>query len=99
MLRRAILLRQRPLDLFIVAFFVINLFFITYIVDIEQIIIADPYHFTYPLWPPAPGLVEDDDLDRQPRLRAVLRRRHLRLGMAGCASLQIFVHQGRANAI
>jgi len=33
-------------------FFVINILFITYIVDIEQIIIPDPSHFTYPLWPP-----------------------------------------------
>ncbi len=56
MLRRAIPLRERPFDLLIIAFFVINLLFITYIVDIEQIIIADPYHFAYPLWPPAPAV-------------------------------------------
>ena len=56
MLRRAILLRERPFDLVILAFFVINLLFITYIVDIEQLIIADPYHFSYPLWPPAPAV-------------------------------------------
>jgi hypothetical protein len=56
MLRRPIPLRQRPIDLFIVAFFVINLLLITYIVDIEQLIIADPYHFSYPLWPPAPAV-------------------------------------------
>ena len=46
MLRRAIPLRERPFDLVIVAFFVINLLFITYVVDIEQLIIADPYHFS-----------------------------------------------------
>jgi hypothetical protein len=45
-------IRKRPLDLIFVAFFVINLGFITYIVDVEQIVIADPAHFTYPLWPP-----------------------------------------------
>ena len=56
MSRRAIPLRERPFDLLIIAFFVINLLFITYIVDIEQLIIADPYHFAYPLWPPAPAV-------------------------------------------
>ncbi|HEX5158560.1 MAG TPA: hypothetical protein VFW17_15210 [Ktedonobacterales bacterium] len=39
MSRRAISLRERPFDLLIIAFFVINLLFITYIVDDE--------------WPPA----------------------------------------------
>jgi len=43
----------KRLDPFFVAFFVLNLGFITYIVDVEQIIIADPAHFSYPLWPPA----------------------------------------------
>jgi hypothetical protein len=52
--QRVIPLRQRPGDLAILAFFLVNILFITYIVDIEQLIIADPYHFTYPVWPPAP---------------------------------------------
>ncbi len=47
-------LRRRKLDIFFVLFFLVNLTFITYIVDIEQNIIPDPYHFTYPAWPPAP---------------------------------------------
>jgi hypothetical protein len=47
-------LARRRCDLLFVAFFLVNLCFITYIVDIEQLIIADPAHFTYPLWPPAP---------------------------------------------
>lgn len=47
-------LSRRRLDLFFVAFFLLNLLFITYIVDIEQIIIPDPSHFQYPIWPPAP---------------------------------------------
>jgi len=47
-------LQQRQRDWFFIAFFLTNLFFITYIVDIEQLIIPDPYHFTQPLWPPAP---------------------------------------------
>jgi hypothetical protein len=43
---------RRPLDLLIVIFFLINLFFITYVVDLEQLVIADPTNFTYPAWPP-----------------------------------------------
>jgi hypothetical protein len=46
-------LRQRPVDIALIVFFCINLFFITYIVDLEQLVIADPFHFTYPVWPPA----------------------------------------------
>lgn len=44
--------RFRRLDLAIVAFFAINLLFITYVVDLEQLVIADPHHFSYPIWPP-----------------------------------------------
>ena len=47
-------LRERKIDVVFLAFFVVNLLFITYIVDLEQIVIADPAHFTYPVWPPAP---------------------------------------------
>lgn len=47
-------LSERPWDYGFLAFFVINLFFITYIVDLEQLVIANPYHFAYPIWPPAP---------------------------------------------
>jgi hypothetical protein len=47
-------LSRRRLDLLFVGFFLLNLLFITYIVDIEQIIIPDPSHFQYPIWPPAP---------------------------------------------
>jgi hypothetical protein len=46
-------LSKRPLDIAIIVFYVINLFFITYIVDLEQLVIADPANFTYPVWPPA----------------------------------------------
>jgi hypothetical protein len=45
-------LHKRPLDLALVAFFIVNLGFITYIVDLEQLVIADPARFDYPLWPP-----------------------------------------------
>jgi hypothetical protein len=48
----AIPLSQRRWDLLFIGFFCINLGFITYIVDLEQLVIADPNHFTYPIWPP-----------------------------------------------
>lgn len=44
---------QRRVDWIFVGFFMLNLFFITYIVDLEQLIIPDPSHFQQPLWPPA----------------------------------------------
>ena len=43
---------QRRVDWIFVGFFLINFFFITYIVDIEQIVIPDPANFEQPLWPP-----------------------------------------------
>ncbi len=45
---------QRRVDWIFVGFFLINFFFITYIVDIEQLVIPDPNRFRQPLWPPAP---------------------------------------------
>ena len=48
----ALPLRARKLDVAIVAFFLINLCFITYVVDLEQLVIANPYHYKQPLWPP-----------------------------------------------
>lgn len=50
--RAVIPLKKRPIDWIILIFFVINLGFITYIVDIEQLVIADRAHFDYPAWPP-----------------------------------------------
>jgi hypothetical protein len=46
-------LSKRPIDVALIIFFVINLFFITYIIDLEQLVIANPDHFRYPIWPPA----------------------------------------------
>ena len=43
---------QRRVDWIFVGFFLVNFFFITYIVDIEQIIIPDPHNFEQPIWPP-----------------------------------------------
>lgn len=45
---------QRRIDIVIVAFFLINLLFVSYCIDTEQLVIANPAHFTYPLWPPRP---------------------------------------------
>jgi EXPERA (EXPanded EBP superfamily) len=49
----ALPLSKRPLDIALIIFFIINLFFITYIIDLEQLVIADADHFTYPPWPPS----------------------------------------------
>src|SRR5690242_20645816 len=51
--RTVIPFRQRKLDWLFVFFFVINLGFITYVVDIEQLIIPDPSSYQQPAWPPA----------------------------------------------
>lgn len=56
MKRETIPLARRPIDIAIVAFFLVNILFITYVVDLEQLVIADPARFTYPLWPPAPAV-------------------------------------------
>jgi hypothetical protein len=47
-------LSQRRVDIVIVAFFLINLLFVSYFIDTEQLVIANPAHFTYPIWPPRP---------------------------------------------
>ncbi|MGE5601796.1 MAG: EXPERA domain-containing protein [Nitrososphaerales archaeon] len=54
--RRPIPLSQRRGDIAILAFFLVNILFITYVVDIEQLIIPDPAHFNYPTWPPPPAV-------------------------------------------
>jgi len=50
--RQTIPLRERPIDWILLAFFAVNLGFITYVVDLEQLVIADVTRFEYPLWPP-----------------------------------------------
>jgi hypothetical protein len=50
--RTTLPLRRRPWDAALVAFFVVNLFFTTYVVSLEQVVIDDIYRFTPPLWPP-----------------------------------------------
>jgi hypothetical protein len=51
-MRQPIPLSRRPLDVALMVFFAVNLFFTTYVVSLEQIVIADPFHFTPPPWPP-----------------------------------------------
>ena len=50
-MRNTIPLNQRRIDWIYLGFFFINLFFITYIVDLEQLVIRDPSNFKYPIWP------------------------------------------------
>lgn len=51
--RAAIPLSERRLDLVFLAFWVLNLLVITYMFDLEQVVIRDPRRFEYPAWPPA----------------------------------------------
>jgi hypothetical protein len=53
-MRETIPLSQRRRDWLFIGFWILNLGFITYIVDLEQIVIDDPASFEYPIWPPAP---------------------------------------------
>ncbi|MCA9616537.1 MAG: DUF2781 domain-containing protein [Myxococcales bacterium] len=54
MQREVVPLRERKLDWLFVGFFLVNVTFITPIVDLEQLTIDDPSNFEYPVWPPAP---------------------------------------------
>jgi hypothetical protein len=50
--RRPVPLSRRRADWILLAFFAVNLGFITYFVDIEQLTVANAHHFQYPPWPP-----------------------------------------------
>ncbi len=52
-MRESVPLSDRRLDWIFIGFWILNLGLITYIVDLEQIVIDDPNQFEYPLWPPA----------------------------------------------
>jgi hypothetical protein len=52
--RAVVPLRRRPVDWVLLAFFTVNLAFVTYVVDLEQLVVRDPTRFAYPVWPPAP---------------------------------------------
>jgi len=49
---RSLPLRRRPLDIVILIYLLFNLVAITYLFNIEQIVIPDTSHFSYPAWPP-----------------------------------------------
>ena len=51
-MRTVIPLKRRPLDIIILGYFIFNIVFITYLFDLEQIVITDASDFTYPAWPP-----------------------------------------------
>ncbi len=53
-MRDRVPLSQRKQDVVLLAFFCLNLGFITYVVDLEQLVIPDASSFTYPIWPPPP---------------------------------------------
>jgi hypothetical protein len=50
--RRTVPLARRRYDWVLLAFFAVNLGFITYFIDIEQLTVANAAHFHYPAWPP-----------------------------------------------
>jgi hypothetical protein len=45
-------LSQRRFDWLFLGFFLLNFFFITYMVDLEQLMVPDPSHYQPPIWPP-----------------------------------------------
>ena len=45
-MKETIPISQRRLDIVIVAFFLLNLLFVSYFIDTEQLVIANPAHFT-----------------------------------------------------
>ena len=51
--REVIPFRERKGDIVLWIFFLVNVTFVTYQADIEQLVIRDPDNFTYPIWPPA----------------------------------------------
>ncbi|PNY82634.1 EXPERA domain-containing protein [Deinococcus koreensis] len=96
------MLRTRPTDVVLLLFFVLNLGFITYVVDLEQLVIADPERFQPPLWPPAPlvelihwyGRAADPLLmARPPFWRATIWMDNLLFGPFYVAAIVAFVRQ------
>lgn len=43
---------MRKGDIAIIVFYLINIIFITYLFDLEQVVVANASNFTYPVWPP-----------------------------------------------
>jgi EXPERA (EXPanded EBP superfamily) len=55
-MRLQIPLKRRPIDIGLLGFFIINLFFVSYVISLEQIVIRDPASFVPPIWPPRGAL-------------------------------------------
>jgi hypothetical protein len=55
-MRMPIPLKRRPLDVVLLGFFVTNLLFVSYVISLEQIVIANPAAFAPPIWPPRAAL-------------------------------------------
>jgi len=51
-MRAPVPLSRRRYDIAFIVFFLINLTFVTYVVDLEQLVIADPENYVPPIWPP-----------------------------------------------
>ena len=51
-LRQPIPLKRRPFDMVLLGFFGINLLLVTYVISLEQIVIATPFAYAPPAWPP-----------------------------------------------
>src|SRR5437588_10582813 len=45
---------RRRAEILVVLLFLVHLLFASYLIDTEHLVIANPSHFTYPIWPPAP---------------------------------------------
>ncbi len=52
MMESRVPLSQRYGDWIILAFFWLNISVITYVIDLEQLVIVDTSNFDYPMWPP-----------------------------------------------
>ncbi len=50
--RETIPLFKRKTDIAIIVFYLFNLLFISYLFDLEQVVVANASNFIYPFWPP-----------------------------------------------
>ncbi len=55
-MRLPIPLMRRPLDIGLLGFFIFNLLFVSYVISLEQIVIANPASYVRPIWPPRGAL-------------------------------------------
>lgn len=51
-MNKIIPLNRRKGDIAILVFFIFNLLFISYLIDLEQVVISNASNFIYPVWPP-----------------------------------------------